>query len=246
MAKITILQFSCIEYAELELGHLTVLIGPQASGKSVICKLIYFFYNIISTNFFVDDEDRDWKSFSAEIVSDFKKWFPPAAWGKRRFTIEFEAGPLKFSIARTVSGNRPSQNVRLSASDYVKTEFEKYINLITEQRKKLATSRATTGMLEPMWRIENVARRNFVKDLGKDYFPSQTFVPAGRSFFTSIGKAVAAFEQGGLLDPVTVTFGRLFTAMRERWGRRYIISAPTDQTERKRSSRRQLANQFFG
>jgi hypothetical protein len=200
MAKLTITQFSCIDHADLELGRLTVLIGPQASGKSVICKLIYFFYNIIGTNFFVDDEDRDWKSFSAEIVSDFKKWFPPAAWGKKRFTIAFEAGPLKFSIVRTISGNRPSQNVRFTASDYVKTEFDKYTKFIADRRKKLATtSRATVGIFAAVWKIDSVARRSLARDLGRDYFPSQTFVPAGRSFFTSIGKAVAAFEQGGLL-----------------------------------------------
>lgn len=79
MTKLIVSQFSCIDHAELELGNLTILIGPQASGKSVICKLVYFFYNVINTDFFVYDEERNWKSFSAKIVDDFKQWFPPSA-----------------------------------------------------------------------------------------------------------------------------------------------------------------------
>jgi predicted ATP-binding protein involved in virulence len=83
--------------------------------------------------------------------------------------------------------------------------------------------------------------------LGKDYVDIQTFVPAGRSFFTSIGKAVAAFEQGGLLDPVTVTFCRIFARMRERWVSRY--RALYNVTRHNRfyvSKRNSLMQQFFG
>ena len=34
--------FSVIKKARLEFGRITVLIGPQASGKSLLCKLAYF------------------------------------------------------------------------------------------------------------------------------------------------------------------------------------------------------------
>jgi hypothetical protein len=115
-----------------------------------------------------------------------------------------------------------------------------------QQQKLAATSRATNGQSEAMWRLETVARRKLARDLGADYFPAQTFVPAGRSFFTSIGKAVAAFEQGGLLDPVTVRFGRFFTFLRERGGRRYLNHESTRQSERKRNLGKQLEKLFFG
>ena len=63
-------------------------------------------------------------------------------------------------------------------------------------------------------------------ELKDNYFHAQTFVPAGRSFFTSMGKAVTAFERGGLLDPVTVAFGRLFTALREAVGAIVNLCSP--------------------
>src|SRR5271170_7985148 len=42
MRKLTVKNFSVIKDAELEFGKITVLIGPQSSGKSLLCKLAYF------------------------------------------------------------------------------------------------------------------------------------------------------------------------------------------------------------
>ena len=42
MRKLTVKNFSVIKDATLEFGKITVLIGPQASGKSLLCKLTYF------------------------------------------------------------------------------------------------------------------------------------------------------------------------------------------------------------
>jgi predicted ATPase len=103
MATLTIHQFSCIESAQLEIGQMTLLIGPQASGKSVISKLVYFFYNVIAQKLTEETESREWRNFASEVVMEFKKWFPVSAWGKRRFIIEFEAHDVKTTFTRTVS-----------------------------------------------------------------------------------------------------------------------------------------------
>lgn len=46
MQKIIINNFGAIKYAEIEVKKILVLIGEQASGKSTIAKLIYFFKTI--------------------------------------------------------------------------------------------------------------------------------------------------------------------------------------------------------
>jgi hypothetical protein len=45
-------------------------------------------------------------------------------------------------------------------------------------------------------------------------------VPAGRAYFTSIGKLVAGLEQADSLDPVTIKFARLFASVRDAKSRR--------------------------
>ena len=52
--------------------------------------------------------------------------------------------------------------------------------------------------------------------MGEDCVRLQTFIPAGRAFFTSIGKAIAAFEQGRVLDSFILRFGRVYTSARDR------------------------------
>ena len=42
MRKLTVKNFSVIREAELEFGKITVLIGPQSSGKSLLCRLAHF------------------------------------------------------------------------------------------------------------------------------------------------------------------------------------------------------------
>ena len=46
MQKIIIRNFGAVEYAEIEINKVLVLIGEQASGKSTIAKLIYFFKSL--------------------------------------------------------------------------------------------------------------------------------------------------------------------------------------------------------
>ncbi|MBU7573795.1 MAG: AAA family ATPase, partial [Hydrogenophaga sp.] len=57
--------------------------------------------------------------------------------------------------------------------------------------------------------------------------------PAGRSFFTSIGKAIAAFEQGRVLDPLILQFGRLYTAYREQGFAHYYGEKTAESSLRK-------------
>lgn len=246
MPKLIVSQFSCIDHAELNVAPLTVIIGPQASGKSVICKLLYFFYNIITVKFFDADEIDSWKDFQANLVAEFNIWFPSTAWGKKKFVITFSASPIEITITRTVSANRPGKNVRLVASDYLRDQFTRFRKLIDERKSAVESSKRPNAY-EELFRIENLLRRSMERDLADNYFGFQTFVPAGRSFFTNIGKAVTVFERGGVLDPVTIAFGRLFTLLRDRWNRQVFIVEEGQHLVRRLTNRRQaLAQQFFG
>jgi AAA15 family ATPase/GTPase len=63
MEKITIKGFGPIQDAEIEVKKLLVLIGEQASGKSTIAKLIYFFKSIPDAffNSYHDSESPKWR-----------------------------------------------------------------------------------------------------------------------------------------------------------------------------------------
>lgn len=68
MQKIIIKNFGAIEYAEVEIKKVLVLIGEQASGKSTIAKLIYFFKSLKEDLFIQIYQDTSRDSF--DIPSD--------------------------------------------------------------------------------------------------------------------------------------------------------------------------------
>ena len=68
MQKIIINNFGSIKYAEIEVKKILVLIGEQASGKSTIAKLIYFFKTIQEDLF--SQIYRDKQNQSLDINSD--------------------------------------------------------------------------------------------------------------------------------------------------------------------------------
>ncbi|WP_375558843.1 AAA family ATPase [Bernardetia sp. OM2101] len=91
MEKLIVKNFKAIEYAEIEVNDLTFFIGQQASGKSTLAKLIYFFKTlgkyltdeILVGNFRKDDLFEDitdfcysqfYSFFSESSVLDQKKW----------------------------------------------------------------------------------------------------------------------------------------------------------------------------
>jgi len=243
--KIKISKFSCIEEATIELAALTILIGPQASGKSVISKLIYFFNNVLMLRPNFVEEIPFYDDFKNEISAEFRKWFPPSAWGSQRFFIIFLAGPIEIKIERR--GNRNSEKLTIGFSEYFVQEYE---SMTAEYGTLLKTIDQTTKEPSPsksnfdaFWRSRSNFRRKLEKSLLDEYVEHQLFIPAGRSLFTSIGKTIAAFEHGGMLDPVTIDFGRIFSFAREQGGRRYLFNRGREKAD---NLREQLTDEFFG
>lgn len=214
MAKLYIKDFACFAETELELGGLTILVGKQASGKSLIARLIYFFSEIPNLSLRAAEQSLNSLEFRRKIGSLFVDYFPPTAWGRSNFLIIFEYENSKLSIRRRKLAKSGSlaDSVRVSFSENfnetyleLKSRFENaprfqdediYYSLYVEERLKLGVRRS----------VQRFVRRLSFKEI--------TFIPAGRSFFTSIGKALSAFETGGLLDPITLEFGRKFMALR--------------------------------
>ena len=95
--------------------------------------------------------------------------------------------------------------------------------------------------------MQTASQRQFERELGSEYPRYQLFIPAGRSFFTSMGKAVAAFEQGGVLDPATIYFGRVLANIRESLATdRYAYARYGRHSSRQMDEFIVLSRQLFG
>ncbi|WP_306393239.1 AAA family ATPase [Telluria beijingensis] len=216
MRSLSVQNFSCIKSAVLEFNRLTILIGPQASGKSVLCKLAYFFIDILHHQPVFIAEGGSIDSYRDYISNKFREWFPYSAWGEGKFSIVFNAGNYKISLSRISYSKKVSENFRVKLSPEFATQYEDTRKIVAKQNEKKSSKPLRGYDYEAEWRIRDISDRAASRLLGRDYVDSQMFIPAGRSFFTSIGKAVAAFEQGRVLDPLIIQFGRIFATYKDR------------------------------
>ncbi len=230
MKLLTIENFSCIKTAEIEFARMTLFIGPQASGKSVICKLAYFFIEAAEQQAASLMKLESYEKFTELIKQKFIEWFPIGAWGKEKFKVEFKCGKYSITLTRKAYKKTVSDDFRLKLSDEFKTQYEELLkNAQKDGNQVRGDTLNDTFRLE--WKVMEASRTSLSKLMGADYISSQIFIPAGRSFFTSIGKAIAAFEQGRVLDPLIVRFGRLYTAYRS--DRIFYSDKPAEAMARK-------------
>ena len=105
--KLSVKNFSVIKEAELEFGKITVLIGPQASGKSLLCRLAFFFSQYLpelANN--IASRRPPFIDISRALETRFADWFPPTAWSNNKSEIfysnkEFSVSVLIGSLERT-------------------------------------------------------------------------------------------------------------------------------------------------
>lgn len=218
MAQLTVSNFSCLKWAEIELSRMTVIIGPQASGKSIISKLFLFCYDILDRQMSSADELQTIFEFKEDLVEEFKRWFPESAWGDKKFSIKFTASEYSVHIYRASGRTKKARGrVFFEFSELFVKHFEDIREiLLKKNRSGKESSSPEIFDYSSVWRAREANRAFFRRALGREYPELQLFIPAGRSFFTSLGKAIAAFEYAGVLDPVTIRFGRLYASLRER------------------------------
>jgi len=219
MRQLCVQDFSCIKDATLSFGRLTVIVGPQASGKSILCKLAYFFIDILEDQWQSINSGDSIKGYESAIKNRFLKWFPVQAWGGKKFNITFVAGEIKISITRKIYAGKVSDDIRIKLSANLIEQYSLVLNRVSKLKNPSNPSDPNLDFgWERDWEVRKISVNSIATLAGADAVSGQIFVPAGRSFFTSVGKAVTAFDHSGLLDPLTVQFGRIFAAYRDHGG----------------------------
>jgi hypothetical protein len=191
---------------------MTILIGQQASGKSVLCKLIYFLFNVIQDQARFVTELESLENFKKEVKEGFTRWFPTGSWGPAKFEVSLVAGDYEIKLTRTEYKGNLGERFRLHFSDAFSKHYERALDIARKYSNRKGTEQLELRGFQIFDQMESLNRRL----LKEDFFDNQVFIPAARSFFTSMGRAVSAFEQGGTLDPLTIIFGRRYVARMDR------------------------------
>ena len=144
MQKIIIKNFGAIEYAEIEIKKVLVLIGEQASGKSTIAKLIYFFKSLKD---YLLSKDQLKTSDSLDIFSNFVFLI------QERF-YDFFGSTLHIP--------------NFEITYYYSLEKNKFINLVLDDEKKINASLSNNFFNENIEKSINQIKKLLEEDLSDE------------------------------------------------------------------------------
>ena len=176
--KLTVENFSVIKDAKLEFGKITVLIGPQASGKSLLCKLAYFLTRqtiedalvaILSQNAF---RGSPFDEFKVTLRRDFLVWFPLDTWQNEGARVTFESHVYRVQISAT----KQLDGVEVSFSRQFESLFAKLADLV--QAMPASGSDSSRYIAEQL-------RAQFSLLATEIFIDRPLYIPDGRAFFAN-------------------------------------------------------------
>ena len=191
MSILQINKFLILENLTYQAKKFNVIIGKQASGKSLIVKLDYFFQTIFNEILYKTLKLTK-KEFETEIKDIFNNYFPKYSWEKEEINIEYNIDNFQLIISKT----KTQKTIKLLFNQ----EFIKFRNNKKNELKKLEKN----DMFE---KIEFYTNKT-----------SNIFIPAVRSLFSNIEKNIFLFNSEKInLDPFLLNLGKYYEIVKENY-----------------------------
>ena len=227
MNKMIINNFLSITHAEIEIRKITLFIGPQAAGKSVIVKL-YYFFNLLNEILMQEVRSSIETRTLKERVKDsmyrrFCEIFPVYTWRYKGFEITYETKESSVVIRHRAR----SSALEIELGERYETCIEKciaclsrYINASPDLQNKYLKSRLNNNLMDQytillgftnsaMW---NCNPENYIAN----DFQTPVFIPAGREIFAAIrDNPYSSFSQSAVEDYFLGQFGYLYESQRK-------------------------------
>jgi hypothetical protein len=176
METISISGFGGFKEARFETAPIMVLIGEQATGKSIVAKLLYFFRGIGAQLPFLGGTNHTDEGKMVEIRNEFCALFSPRNWGRDGFKISYECNDQFIHLSR---GKDTQHLVEIKWSAFYTEAASKWSRLLVELKEEVPYP---SHML--VWRTDFLKAAQ--EALGREGASEQVFVPAGRESFARI------------------------------------------------------------
>ena len=227
MESLHVENFLVFQNVDIPIDKFTVIIGQQASGKSLVAKLVYFFRKFVR-DIYVESINKGQvkRQVEREGLSLFEQYFPRYAWGNAEFEIVYTVSDVEIVVKRE-RNNRGELRVRL---DYSKKLAELHRRFKFEYRKHIEKERETgiekkkgdgVRIGHDVWRE---FRHTHLEDFLNQYVFPAVFIPASRSFFANLQKNVFSFLASNIdIDPFIKEFGFSYENSKRLYEIRHFI-----------------------
>lgn len=213
-ARLHIKGFLCIRDVSIRFRRLTVLIGEQASGKSVSCKMFYFFTQAIrKVALAALYADKSYDAFIKELRHEFTVIFPETAWKTDTFVIEWSQGEHKFKIWH--KGNQKKLHIDLFD---IEKGYDKILSRVKTGPKRVSGFDVDYHDYDARMKFEREIEKlvsRLISSMAVDY------IPAGRSFFSAIQDVLFTLLANNIgIDYFLKEFGQKLESYRYSYRRR--------------------------
>ncbi len=198
--KLRIENFAGINLLEFELNKINILLGPQALGKSITAKLLFYFKSFIGEIEKAIQDKKTKREIDRDLINRFIAFFPKDTWPLNSFLIIYTAGNTSMKIYRIK--NKP---LKIEYSEDIIDLFKKAKQYFDKESTKKISH--VSLLNEFPFVFDSLAK----KEINEILTFNQIFIPAGRSFFYNIQSSIFSLLSSNIpLDPFLIRFGSLY------------------------------------
>lgn len=225
MELLEIQNFLTIREAKLDVRRFTILIGPQANGKSVVAKILYFFRNFLTKQFFQSIRNQETKrQLEQQASAYFEQIFPRYAWSDQEFELSYSINDVEISLRRQGRSSKKS-GLRFDYSSNLDEAHRKAKIHYKRKSKNPDSIEYAVALLS-----SNIILDYMYGDLLKQSFQSSIFIPASRSFFANLQKNVFSFLANNIVvDPFIKEFGSVYESSKSFYSMPSVVISKEGQ-----------------
>jgi hypothetical protein len=203
MEELTVQNLLIIKNVCIVIKPVTIIIGPQASGKSIITKLLYFLKK--ANDFFLEAvfQNKTPAEYKKFVVDKFKAYFPFDGKYDENMKIKYKND----DFVLVVTGSREG-SLAVNFSDNYSAFYAKARNeYLTNQNRQVETDLSVNRNPQLYHSIQD-SLFDSVKNIAPDFGYSQIYIPAGRAFFSLLQKNIfQIIKSDNLIDQYMLEFG---------------------------------------
>ncbi|TAN76951.1 MAG: hypothetical protein EPN14_07650, partial [Gallionella sp.] len=237
METLHITNFLTIAQADICLNRFNVFIGPQARGKSIIVKLIYFFKREVGKAL-IDNviSGKNKRNLTVTLAAKFEAIFPKVYWGTQEFSMSYTHNCLDVRLVGTKTG-ASKVNLSITYSESLLKlhgDLKRHCQIVVKETQG-KMDKAIAGLPrqaslfgEERMIISHIL--NFARTLEYDvFFEPQVFIPASRTFFANLQKNIFSFLASNIeIDPFLKEFGSVYENSKRFYKGKFVFGKDDD------------------
>lgn len=202
--NIQIRNFLTISNADITLEQSTILLGPQASGKSIIARLVFFCREYLDDLIRVAALSEKGKpTFDKEKRGEFSEIFPRYSWDKRDFSITYTINDFEITIS-----HKKNRDISIKTSETILKFFS---SLKMGFKKFKEKEEKNIEKPENFFPISLRYQIHLQEEKTLNSIPNTLFVPANRAIFSLLeDRFFTILDMDSKFDKVITNFGRFY------------------------------------